>query len=190
MHNLRMELNRIEAALLAFHACHRADRCVSSYPEAFRSFFYIIGMAHPADRFWAHGIENPAVRLCIHFRLSILADRSRRNASPQHISHQLRTIADSKDRNSHLKDFFFTMRGILLIYTVGTSGKNDSLRIHFPDLIQSQCVWMNLTVNIAFSDSSGNQLVILTTEIQNNNHFSFHGYSSYYNHVQYHECRK
>ena len=185
-----MELNRIEAALLTFHACHRAHWCVSGNLEAFRGFFYIICMAHPADRLRAHGIEDPAVRLCIHFRLAIFADWSRRNASAQHMSHQLGTITDSKDRNSHLKDFFFTMRGLLLVYTIRASGENDSLRIHFPDLFQSQCVWMNLTVNIAFSDSSGNQLVILTTEIQNNNHFSYHGYSSYYNHVQYHECRK
>ena len=69
-------------------------------------------------------------------------------------------------------------QGFLLENIVRPSGKNNSLRVHFPDLFQTQSVRVHLTVNTAFPDSAGNQLIVLSAEIHYDDHFLFHGCSS------------
>ena len=58
---------------------------------------------------------------------------------------------------------------LCLITAVRTAGKDDSLRIHLFDLCKIGLVRINFAVYIAFSDTSCNKLIVLTTKINDNN---------------------
>ena len=81
--------------------------------------------------------------------------------------HQLGAVADTQYRNPHFKNRFITGRRIIAVYAVRAACKNNAFGISFTDFLQAHGVGVNLAVNVAFSDSSGNQLIILSAEVQN-----------------------
>ena len=112
-----------------------------------------------------------------HFRLTILTDRCCLYAASKKVGHKLRTIADTKDRNSQFKNFFGASRRLLSIYTAWSSGKNNALRVHLFNVLKAHAVRVYLTIYITFSDTSGDQLIILPAEVKYDNCFSFHAAS-------------
>ena len=105
MKNFRMELYGIQIPAHILHRRDRAYRSIRCDLKAFRSLCNIIRMTHPAYRLRAHTLEDLAV--CLpdgNFRLAVLADRSRLYLSVQQVSHQLRAVANTQDRNAHLEN--------------------------------------------------------------------------------------
>ena len=68
---------------------------------------------------------------------------------------------------------------VFSINAVWTTSKDDSLRLHFFDFFEISFVGVNFTVNVALSDASCDQLIVLTSEIENYNLFVLHKFSSY-----------
>lgn len=130
-------------------------------------------MAHPADRTLADVAKEQGRLIHLYLGLAILADWGSLHFSTEQVGHQLRTIADAKDRNTKLKYLPVITRRGLPICTVRSPGKDDSFGIHFPDLFQAQCMGMHFTIHIAFPDTSGDQLIILSTKIQYDDKFLF-----------------
>ena len=146
-----------------------------TFQEAFRRLGNIIGMAHPAYRHRGNLLKQKGGLIYLHLGLSILADRSGGYLSAQLVCHQLGAIADAQDRNTQIKNRLINVGGFLQIYAVGTAGKDDALGIHFFNGLQRHSIGVHFAVDIAFADTAGNQLIILTAEVQNNNHLSVHG---------------
>ena len=72
--------------------------------------------------------------------LAVFPDRRVVYTAAQQMHHELRTIADSEDGNSKIKNILSIGRGGGIIYTVGATGKNDALGVHCPKLLQRSSV--------------------------------------------------
>ena len=165
VNDLRMELNCIEILLGTLHTCYRTGLCMSSDAETGRNLSNIYAVAHPADGFGRYTVKK--LRGCIHvyFCMSIFAYNGFFNNAVQQVAHQLSAIADSQNRNTQFKNLLRAAGCSILKYHIGTAGKNDSLGIHLPNLIQTHVIGMYLAVNITFTDTAGNQLVILAAKV-------------------------
>ena len=146
-------------------------------------------MTHPANRLFCYIGKQLTVLIHCHLNFSVLTDRCLAYMSAQDVHHQLSAIAQSKYRNSHFKQFSAAGRGSLFVTAVGASGKNDSLRIHLPNCSNVGFIGIYFTVNVAFTNTAGYQLIVLAAKINDNDFFSVHELSSYfpsnYNNVHY-----
>ena len=70
-----MKLNRIQLPLLGLSCRYRAVGSMGDDLESGRRLFNIIVMAHPTHGFLRNMIKQPALSVCRHFDLTILADR-------------------------------------------------------------------------------------------------------------------
>ena len=104
----------------------------------------------------------------MHFCLSVFTNRSGGYRSSQKMVHQLGAVADAQYRNPQFKYAFITGRRIITVYAVRAACKNNALGILLTDLLQAHGIGVDFTVNVAFPDSSGDQLVILPAEVQDN----------------------
>ncbi len=174
MHYFGVELYRIQVFLYIFHCRNGTYRCMCRNGKISRCLFNIICVAHPADCFFGYAFKQ--LGLVVHRNLSfaVFADRCSCHFSSQHMRHELGTVADTKYGHTQFEHFHITKRGLFAVYAVGASCENNSLGMHFFQLVQRKVVRMHFTIYIAFSDSAGYQLVILTAEIENHNHFSIH----------------
>ena len=143
-------------------------------PEIRRSLFNVVRVAHPADRLFRYVFKQRGRPIHFHLRLAVLADRGSFYAAVQQIGHQLGTVTNSQNRDPQLEDFLRTSGRVLSVYAVGPSCKNDALRIHFLNLFKAHSTGVDFAVHIAFSDSSGNQLIVLSAEVEDDYKFSIH----------------
>ena len=99
---LRVELYRIEFFAFVRHCCTGTFAGTGDYTEALRHLADVIRMTHPADAVIGKSTEKDAV-VGKHFRFPVLAGRCRTAYLPAgHIGHQLRAIADTKDRDPQI----------------------------------------------------------------------------------------
>ena len=123
--------------LRTFHTCNRADRRIGATErKPSGTAANIVGVAHPADRLSGrrprYSTED-AVRLYLSvFPYSLTGAVANRAA--QQVGHQLSAIADSQDRNPEFKYFRLTFGRRIVIYAVGTAGKDNARRLRLPDL--------------------------------------------------------
>ena len=95
-----------------------------------------------------------------------------RDFSTKQIGQKLRSIADSKDRNSGLENAFIALWRIFPIYIFGAARQDnaDGMIAHHAFVIR--VIGQKLAVDILFADTPRDQLIILTAEIQDNYSFS------------------
>ena len=147
--------------------------------ETFREVCNIVGVAHPADGgtlVITFDILQKQGRFFIYidFCASVFTDRGGFHTAPAAVCHQLGSVADAQNRDSQFEQLRRTGGGFFIIDTGGTAGQNNPLGRKLPDLVDSHGVRMNLTINITFPYTTGDELLILTPEIQNDHKFSFH----------------
>ena len=152
--------------------------------EAGRHRFDIVGVTHPHNRIArpatarrlraanAKAGKQTAAIINRNLGSAVFTDRSRRNLAAQLVSKKLRAVADAKHRNAELKNLRIALRGILAVHTVRTARQNNPGRSQCLQLIHRNRVRMNLAIYITFTDTAGNQLVILAAEVQNYDIFS------------------
>ena len=122
------------------------------------SLLDIVIMAHPANILVRQAVKQRAGGIQIHNRLAIFAFRSLANLTAQHMHHQLAAIADAQYRNTPSIYFGIDGRGIRQVSAVGTTGKDNALRIFGLDFGQVSTVRINFAINVAFTDTAGDQL--------------------------------
>ena len=174
-----MELDRIEFFCFVFCCCYRTVCGVCRDFKSRCNFWDIIEVAHPAcslcrhtlEYFWIFFIDK-------YFGFSIFSDISTLYFSAKHVWHQLCTITQSKHRNAKFEKFIGVCWRIRLVTAVRPACQDDSLWIHRFDFFNIGFVRINLAIDIAFSYASGNQLVILSTEVQYDYYFFFQSPSS------------
>ena len=174
VHNFRMRLQSVQLAFFVFHGGYRADRCMCRHFKALRGFTDIVCVAHPANGLIRYILKQTVFAVDIHFCSSIFADRRCFHLASQLVCHQLRTIADAQDRHSHFINFIGIPRRCFIVNAVWSAGEDDPLRILCLDLLKGQRVRLHFAVHVAFPDSSGDQLIILSAEVQHDYFFMIH----------------
>ena len=99
---LRVELYRIEFSAFVRHCCTGTFAGTGDYTEALRHLADVIRMTHPADAVIGKPTEKDAV-VGKGLRFAVLTGRLRTaDNAAGHICHQLRAIADTKNRNPQI----------------------------------------------------------------------------------------
>ena len=129
-------------------------------------------MAHPADCLFRHILKKLGILIHVYLNLSILSDRSFLYLPTQQVHHKLRTVANTKNRNTQFKNFLCVGWRIFQINTVWSTCKNNSFWINSFDFFNICFIRIDFAVHVTFAHTSCNQLIILSSEIKYNNGFS------------------
>ena len=85
---------------------------------------------------------------------------------------ELTPVANSENGNAEFEYFRIDFRGRLFVNAVRTTCENDAYRVERPYFVKRHFVGFYFAINVALADSSGNKLIILSSEIQNEHFFS------------------
>ena len=170
MADLRMKLDAIKPPRLVRNGHMGAGLGVCRQPKTRRDTRHIVPMAHPGDAFLREALEDGTGPIIPGHGFSILSGRillSRGHLSAQRLGQQLTAVADPKHRDPKFKDRRVHLGGPRLIYAARPPGKDDPDGRKDTDVLHRHGVWVDLAVDFALAYPPGNQLIILTAEIQN-----------------------
>ena len=172
VHDLWMELYGIEMLCRILHCRNRADRCACCCVKSCGQFADVVCVAHPANILSRNAVKQKSgfVR-DVDFCPSIFARGRSFDASAAEMCHQLRTVADPEDRNPQGKQFLWCGDGFLAIDAVRTARQNNAAWGKSTNTVYGQRMWMDFTIDMILSYASCDKLVILSAEIQHQNHF-------------------
>ncbi len=88
--------------------------------------------------------------------------------------HELAAVADTENGNAKVKDLLSYSGRTFKINTVGTACEDDTYRIHRFDLFEGSFIGFDFAVHAALTHTSGDKLIVLTAEVENNNHLMGH----------------
>ena len=184
MADLRMKLNAVKPPYLV-RDCHMgAGGGMGRQPESGRNARHIVAMAHPGDALLREPLKNGTGPVIPRYGFPVLSGGillRRRHLAAQHLGQQLTAVADAKDRDPQFKDRRIHLGRSRFIYAVRTPGKDDPDGGKRADLLQRHGVWVDLAVDVTFAHPPGDQLIVLTAEIQDQ--YAFHLVSSLSIHV-------
>ena len=98
-----MELNGIHALFGVLHSGARTVVGDRGNLKAFGSGGYIIGMAHPDDRFFGNAPEKLAVGSDVEFNLTVFGNGRGLNLAARHPRDKLTAVADAEHGNTELE---------------------------------------------------------------------------------------
>ena len=166
VHDFRMELDTVEVLVLVDHGSNGAFGGMAGHDESFGYFFHIVLVAHPADIVLFDSGKQAGFRVEDHCRLAVFTGRiSMGHDAAQFLGHELMAVAESQHGDPHLKDTVVNGRCVFRIDAARTAGQDDGFRILGFDLFQRICVRNDFAVDSAFTDASGNQLGVLSPEV-------------------------
>ena len=145
--------------------------------KAFRNLCYIVNMRHPNNLVFFQAFEQ--WRCSVHFSrcFTEFTVVRRFNFATQCMRHKLHTIAHAKNRNTKFKNLFLNFWRVFFIHAVRTACEDDTLRFQFLNFFQRFVVWIYFAVYVIFTNTARDQLIILTTKVNNNYKFLvFHAF--------------
>ena len=88
----------------------------------------------------------------------------------QGVGHQLAAVANAQHGDAHFKNLLGQGRGAFCVNAVGAAGKDDADGVKGPDGLHGGLAGgMDLAVHVTFPHPAGNELVVLTAEVQDQN---------------------
>ena len=177
MPDLRVELHAVETAAVVPDGGIGAGRAPGDDGKALRHPVHIVPVAHPGDAFFRQAPEKRGRRIEVRLRPAVFPGRilpSRDHLSPQAGGHELTAVADAQDGHPQRKDLRVRVRRAGGVDAVGPAGKDDRPGIEGADLPKGGLPGLHLAVDPAFPHPPGDELVILTAEIQDQDPFVFH----------------
>ena len=97
-----------------------------------------------------------------------------RDLAAQSVGHQLAAIADAKDGYAPSEDLRIYVGGSIQIDGVRTAGEDNADGVHCPQLPEGRGIGLDLAVNTALPHPAGDELVVLTAEIQDDHSLMGH----------------
>src|SRR5690606_12758882 len=79
--------------------------------------------------------------------------------------------ANPQNRQAHFKNRFIDRKSVFIVNRIRAARENDSRSVHIFDFFSCDSMWMKLTINTNFTDAASDQLIVLTSEIQNDDFF-------------------
>ena len=171
MRDLRMKLNAVEFLLFIRHGRDGTGFRPRHGLKAFRQLNHLISMAHPAGVVRLRVRQNGAEMIHPDMHQAVFPLFRCGNLSAQHMPHQLHAVANAEDRDAQLKDFLRASRRVRIQHAGRAAAEDDSHGRNLADGFQGRIAGQNLGVNVMLPHPAGDQLGILSAEIQNQNAF-------------------
>ena len=86
--------------------------------------------------------------------------------------HQLAAVANAENGNPQPENFRVNVGRFLQIHAVGAAGENDAHGRKGADLVQGCGVGLDLAVDVLLPHPPGDQLIVLSAKVQNQDFFS------------------
>ena len=164
---LRVELHAVKPSAGVLKRRNRTALGFAYHRESLRQRGNLVRMAHKANMLLVNSVKKQRF-FELYLSLTVFAGVRAFNPAAEHIAHQLRTVANSQNRNTQPEYLLVNLRRALAVNAVGSAGKYNALQIFLRfQLCQIRCTRDKLTVNIRLPDPARNQLVILPAEIYN-----------------------
>ena len=145
--------------------------------EALGHLCHVIAVAHPGDALLRQTLEQAAAGVKEGLGLAVFpggVGLGGSHHSAQLVGQQLAAVADAQNGHAQTEHAGVHMGGLLVIDAVGAAGEDDAHGVIGLDLGKAHVKGLDLAVNIAFTDPAGDQLVILSAEVQYKNFFVTH----------------
>ena len=169
-----MELYAVQLHIGIFDCTARTVIRFCDNLESLGGLRYIIRMTHKHVLRRFQSLEKDGGSFKFRLSRTVLADVARRNLAAEHIAHKLEAVADSENGDPRFKKPGFAFRRLLAVNAQGSSRRDNSYGIKFKQFFQRSISRSYNGINTAFSDSSGNKLFILPTEIEYKYRLIFH----------------
>ena len=172
--DLGVELHGIDFSAGVFHSGARTVVRLADHLEALGRLGDVVGVTHPYNALFVDVFEKRAVRSGFQLNFAVFADGSGFNRSVFHPGDQLTAVADTENGNAELEYFRCVMRRLLVIDAVWSACEDDTLIVALFDFVKGNGVGEDFGVYVVVTHSAGNQLIVLTAEIKNENFFLSH----------------
>ena len=154
-----------------------AGAAVGHQGEALGHLGHIVPVAHPGDALLRQALEKLAGGVVKGLGLSVLPGGvvlGGGDPAAQGMGHELASVADAQHRQAQLEEAGIHLGGAVLIDTVGPAGEDEADGRHGLELVQRGRVGLDFAVDAAFPDPAGDELVILSAEIQHDDGLMVH----------------
>ena len=172
MTNFWVELNTKDFLVCVFNRSKRTVWWQTNQVEVGWNLSYRISMAHQNHLLGRSASKEGRISFQLKCRLTIFTVScltSWHHLTAQFVGDELHSVTDSKDWNPQFKDSWVNIKSILSINRVWTAGEDDSDWIELFHLGCWNLMAFQLRKYTEFTDTARNQLVVLTTVIQNDN---------------------
>ncbi len=88
--------------------------------------------------------------------------------------HELHAVADSENRNAKFENFRVTAICAFCVHTVRSTRENNPGRSQFTNLSSGHLVGMKLTIYAKVTYTTCDQLVVLASKVEHQNHLLFY----------------
>ena len=137
--------------------------------EALGHLFHVVAVAHPRHALFRQTLEELAGRIEEGLSLAVFARGRvvrRHDLAAEVVRDELAAIADAEHGHACIKERGINVRRILKINAVRAAGEDEADGLRRKKVREGRRVGLHLAVNAAFTHAAGDQLVVLTTEIQ------------------------
>ena len=158
-------LHAINLALRVSERSHRSDVGRSQHLETFWSLHHLVAVAHPANLFGRLTLKNLAAVTHAKFGCAILFDARAVNATTEQVGKGLKAVANAKHRHAELENLWVKLWRAILVNRRRATRKNDGGRVLGAHLFGGHIVVNDFAVDAGFTNSTGNQLCVLRTKV-------------------------
>ena len=123
-------------------------------------------MAHPHDLLGGHVAEERTLGRQLDVGLAVLGDVVRLDGAAELAREELHAVTDPESRDPELEDRRVGERRTLGVDRRGPAGEDERRRIPGQDLVRAEPVRDELRVDPRLADAAGDQLAVLTAEVE------------------------
>ena len=128
-------------------------------------------VAHPADARRLDAVEQQTRAVVRQLHLAVLADLGSAAGAAELMDHQLLAVADAENGQTQLENGVVERGGVRLKYRRGAAGEDDGGGAEGADVVHRHGVGLDLAVDVLLPHPPGDQLIVLSAKVQNQDFF-------------------
>ena len=176
--DLGVELHAVEAARLIADADRRAGIRMRHEPERLRHLGHVVPVTHPRNALLRQAAEQTAIGVKPCLRLAVLTRgvfAGGGHFPAEILRHELAAVANTEDGDAEPEDLRIDLRRTLGVNALRAAGEDDADGVKGADLIHGHGVRLDFAIDIALAHAARNELVILSSEIEDDDRLIRHG---------------
>ena len=167
--DLRVELDAVEVPGLVGDGGAGAGGAVGREGKALRNLLHIVAVAHPGGAFGGEVLEELTAGVEKRLGFAVFPGGialGRDDAAPQVVGQELTAVADAQDGHAQAEELRVRVGGGGVIDAVGPAGEDDADGRQGFQVLDGGRIGLHFAVNALLPDPAGDELVVLASEIQ------------------------